>query len=112
MTNENALHDGLIDEPRVRQGGNSGIAAGQIRSFVEPIEHLEEEKAAIAQGIKEVYGEARANGFDTRILRRVITLRKKDAAEREEEEAVLQHRVEKVVSLRGGPPCVVGVVCS
>jgi uncharacterized protein (UPF0335 family) len=89
MTNENALHDDLIDEPRVHQGGNSGVAAGQLRALVERIERLEEEKAAIAQDIKEVYAEAKANGFDTRILRKVITLRKKDAAEREEEEAVL-----------------------
>jgi uncharacterized protein (UPF0335 family) len=89
MTNDNALHGNLIDEPRVRQGGNSGVAAGQLRNFVERIEHLEEEKAAIAQDIKAVYAEVKANGLDTRILRRVITLRKKDAAEREEEEAVL-----------------------
>jgi uncharacterized protein (UPF0335 family) len=89
MTNENALHGNLIDEPIVRQGGNSGVAAGQLRNFVERIERLEEEKGTIAQDIKEVYAEGKASGLDTRILRRVITLRKKDAAEREEEEAVL-----------------------
>ena len=89
MTNENVLHDDLIDEPRVRQGGNSSVAAGQLRALVERIERLEEEKAALAKDIKEVYAEAKANGLDTRILRKAITLRKKDAAEREEEEAVL-----------------------
>ena len=53
------------------------------------IERLEEEKKTIAADIKEVYAEAKANGFDTKILRKVISVRKKDHAEREEEEALL-----------------------
>jgi uncharacterized protein (UPF0335 family) len=56
---------------------------------VERIERLEEEKKAIAGDIKEVYGEAKANGFDTKILRKVIGVRKRDRHEREEEEAML-----------------------
>ena len=56
---------------------------------VERIERLEEEKKTIADDIKEVYAEAKANGFDTKILRKVISLRKKDRHEREEEEAIL-----------------------
>ncbi|MCB1380717.1 MAG: DUF2312 domain-containing protein, partial [Alphaproteobacteria bacterium] len=52
-------------------------------------ERLEEEKKAIAGDIKEVYAEAKANGFDTKILRKVISLRKKEAAEREEEQSML-----------------------
>ena len=67
----------------------TAIAQGQLRALVERIERLEEEKKAIAGDIKEVYGEAKAHGFDTRILRKVVSIRKKDAAEREEEEAVL-----------------------
>ena len=59
------------------------------KSLVERIERLEEEKTAIAGDIKEVYAEAKANGFDSKILRKVITIRKKDHAEREEEEALL-----------------------
>lgn len=66
-----------------------GVAAGQLRSFVERIEHLEEEKKGIADDIRDVYAEAKGNGFDTKILRRVISLRKKDSAERQEEEAIL-----------------------
>jgi len=62
---------------------------GQLKSIVERIERLEEEKKTIAGDIKEVYAEAKANGFDTKILRKVISLRKKDAAEREEEESML-----------------------
>ena len=65
------------------------FAQGQLKSLVERIERLEEEKKAIAGDIREVYAEAKANGFDSKILRKVITIRKKDHAEREEEEALL-----------------------
>jgi uncharacterized protein (UPF0335 family) len=65
------------------------FAQGQLKSIVERIERLEEEKKAIAGDIKEVYAEAKGNGFDIKILRKVIALRKKDANEREEEEAML-----------------------
>jgi uncharacterized protein (UPF0335 family) len=65
------------------------FAQGQLRSLVERIERLEEEKKTIAGDIKEVYAEAKANGFDTKILRKVISLRKKEAAEREEEQSML-----------------------
>jgi uncharacterized protein (UPF0335 family) len=67
----------------------TSVAHGQLKSLVERIERLEEEKKTIAGDIKEVYAEAKANGFDTKILRKVISLRKKDAAEREEEESML-----------------------
>lgn len=66
-----------------------GIAHDQLKSVVERIEKLEEEKAAIADDIKEVYAEAKANGFDTKILRTVIRLRKQDSNERQEQEALL-----------------------
>ena len=66
-----------------------GAAQTQLRQFVEAIERLEEEKKAIAADIKEVYGEAKANGFDTKIMRKVVSIRKKDLAERQEEEAIL-----------------------
>jgi uncharacterized protein (UPF0335 family) len=67
----------------------TSFAHGQLKAFVERIERLEEEKAAIAADVKEVYAEAKGTGFDTTILRKVIALRKKDAAERQEEEAML-----------------------
>jgi uncharacterized protein (UPF0335 family) len=66
-----------------------GVAAGQLRSFVERIERLEEEKKGIAEDIRDVYAEAKGNGFDVKVLRKVIALRKKDANERQEEEAIL-----------------------
>ena len=62
---------------------------GQLKSIVERIERLEDEKKAIADDIKDVYAEAKGHGFDTKILRKVIALRKKEAAERDEEQAML-----------------------
>ena len=70
-------------------GVQTTVAQGQLRSLIERIERLEEEKSALAGDIKEVYAEAKANGFDTKILRKVITLRKKDTVEREEEQAMI-----------------------
>ena len=66
-----------------------GVAAGQLKSFVERIERLEEEKKGIADDIRDVFAEAKGQGFDTKIMRQVIRLRKKDVAERQEEEALL-----------------------
>lgn len=67
----------------------TSFASGQLKSLIERIERLEEEKATIAGDIKEVYVEAKANGFDTAILRKVVQLRKKEAAAREEENSML-----------------------
>lgn len=63
--------------------------AGQLKAFIERIERLEEDKKSIADDIKDVYAEAKGNGFDTKILRKIISLRKQDAAERREEEEIL-----------------------
>jgi len=64
------------------------VARDQLRSVVERIERLEEEKKGIADDIREVYGEAKANGYDTKVLRQVISLRKQDMSERQEQDAV------------------------
>ena len=61
----------------------------QIKALVERIEKLEEEKAAIAEDIKEVYAEAKGNGFDPKIIKKVISLRKQDATKRKEEQALI-----------------------
>jgi uncharacterized protein (UPF0335 family) len=66
-----------------------GIAAKQLKSLVERIERLEEEKRALAADIKEVYSEAKGRGFDTKIMRKVIGLRRRDQQDRDEEEALL-----------------------
>jgi uncharacterized protein (UPF0335 family) len=68
----------------------AGTAASkQLKSFVERIERLEEEKKGIADDIRDVFAEAKGQGFDTKVMRQVIRLRKKDVAERQEEEALL-----------------------
>ena len=69
--------------------GPGGVAGDQLRAFVERIERLEEEKKGIAEDIKDVYAEAKGNGFDVKVLRQVIRLRKQDRNEREEQEALL-----------------------
>ncbi len=66
-----------------------GVAAERLRSFVERIERLEEEKAALAADIREVYAEAKGNGFDVKILRQVVRLRKMNQADRQEQEELL-----------------------
>ncbi|WEX09868.1 DUF2312 domain-containing protein [Chelativorans sp. AA-79] len=65
------------------------VAAGQLRAFIERIERLEEEKQTISDDIKEVYAEMKGNGFDVKAVRTIVRLRKKDQAERQEEEAML-----------------------
>ena len=66
-----------------------GIAVERLRSFVERIERLEEEKAALAADIREVYAEAKSTGFDVKTMRQVIKLRKLDRDDRQEQEHLL-----------------------
>ena len=67
----------------------TNIAADQLKSIVERIERLEEEKAGLASDIKDIFAEAKGNGFDVKTLRKIVSLRKLDAAEREEAEFLL-----------------------
>ena len=67
-----------------------GIAADRLKSFVERIERLEEEKRGLQEDIKEVYAEAKGTGFDTKIIRQIIRLRKMDKADRQEAEAIME----------------------
>jgi uncharacterized protein (UPF0335 family) len=66
------------------------VAGDQLKAFIERIERLEEEKAGIAGDIREVFAEAKGNGFDTKVMRKIIALRRKDFSERQEEEAILE----------------------
>lgn len=66
------------------------IAVGQLRSFIERIERLEEEKKTIGDDIKEIYAELKGSGFDSKAVRTIIRLRKKEEHERQEEEAMIQ----------------------
>lgn len=66
------------------------IATGQLRSFIEKIERLEEEKSSIAADIKEIYSEAKNTGFDIRVIRMVIRLKKMDRSDRHQQEEILE----------------------
>ena len=67
----------------------NATAQGQLKSIIERIERLEQEKSEIAEQIKEVFAEAKGNGFDVKIIRMVVRIRKQDRAKRQEEEAIL-----------------------
>jgi uncharacterized protein (UPF0335 family) len=67
----------------------NSTAQTQLRSIIERVENLEREKAEVAEQIKEIYAEAKGNGFDAKILRRVVALRKQDRAKRLEQDAIL-----------------------
>jgi uncharacterized protein (UPF0335 family) len=89
MSEARAMEDGGEDPAENKRAKAGGIHAAQLKSVVERIERLEEEKKTIADDIKEVYAEAKAHGFDTKTLRTVIRIRKEDTNERAEREALL-----------------------
>ena len=66
-----------------------GVAAEQLTQYIERVERLEEEKATTAEHIRDVYAEAKGNGYDTKTIRKVVTLRKKEIHERNEEQELL-----------------------
>jgi uncharacterized protein (UPF0335 family) len=67
----------------------TAAAQGRLRTIIERIERLEEDKAAVAADIKEVFAEAKGEGYDVKVLRKVVRIRKQDKAKRQEEEAIL-----------------------
>jgi len=69
--------------------GQSTVAREQLRAFIERIERLEEEKKSISDDIRDVYAEAKGNGYDAKVMRKVIALRKQEISERQEQEAIL-----------------------
>lgn len=79
------------DEPGIghNSDGETNVAAEELLAFIERVERLEEEKKTISEDIKDVYGEAKGRGYDTKILRKVISIRKQDKNERAEQEAIL-----------------------
>ncbi len=98
MTDDQDEIDDLIDgkrkaatsdgKPRPNDSSQT-VAAGQLRSFIERVERLDEDKKAIADYIKDVFAEMKGTGFDTKAVRTILRLRQRDKAEREEEEAIL-----------------------
>ncbi|GJD41342.1 DUF2312 domain-containing protein [Methylobacterium bullatum] len=69
---------------------NSSVAADQLKAFIERIERVSEEIDGLAGDRKDIYAEAKATGFDVKALRKIVALRKKDHAERQEEQAILE----------------------
>ena len=82
---------GAKNKPKVEPVDcHSGVAAEELRQFVERVERLEEEKKAIADDVKDVFAELKGRGFDTKAVRTILRLRKQDRSERQEEEAILE----------------------
>ncbi len=79
-----ALSETVSEAPATR------FAKDQLKAIIERVERLEEEKKAIADDIRDVYAEAKGNGYDVKALRMVVRLRKQDKQEREEQEAILE----------------------
>ena len=69
--------------------GTAGFAKEQLKSFIERVERLEEEKKTIADDIKDVFAEAKGTGFDTKVIKEILKIRKQDADQRAEHEAIL-----------------------
>jgi uncharacterized protein (UPF0335 family) len=84
-----AANAAVTNDPSA-QDATHRFAKDQLKALVERIERLEEEKKAIADDIRDVYGEAKGNGFDVKALRTVVRLRKQDLNERKEQEAILE----------------------
>jgi uncharacterized protein (UPF0335 family) len=85
-----------------RSGDVGGVAADQLRSIIDRVERLEEEKKALAEDIKDIYAEAKGNGFDTKVIRKIISMRKRDRAELDEEETLLEIYLRALGMLPGG----------
>ena len=77
-----------------------GVAGEHLKSFIERIERLEEEKKALADDIRDVYAEAKANGFEVKIMRQIVKIRKMDKADLDEQEALLETYM-RALGMRG-----------
>jgi uncharacterized protein (UPF0335 family) len=86
----NGRRDERQAEAFTQEETGEGVAAEELKQFIERIERLEEEKKAIADDCKDVYAEAKGRGFDTKAIRSIVRLRAKEPHEREEEEAILE----------------------
>jgi uncharacterized protein (UPF0335 family) len=82
---------------------SNAVDGGHLKAFIERIEKLEEEKRALADDVKDVYGEAKSMGFDPKIMRKIISLRRQDKGKREEEEEILSVEEEPAEETVGEP---------
>lgn len=79
-----------VSQDNTETRDSQGVAGDRLKAFIERVERLEEEKAALAEDIKEIYAEAKAVGFDTKTMRKVVSLRKLDSEKRREQEELLE----------------------
>lgn len=77
-------------DPGIGHNSDNGVAADELKQFIERVERLEEEKAGIAGDIKEVYAELKGRGFDAKAVRKIIAVRKQDYSERQEFQAICE----------------------
>ena len=89
LDNTDNLDDDPLDERKAKEAQVGGIAADRLRSLIERIERLEEERKALGNDIKDIYAEAKSAGFDVKVIRQIIRIRKQEPAEVEEQESLL-----------------------
>lgn len=77
-------------DANVKNFPKKGETDARLRAFIERVERLESEKAELAEDIKEIYGEAKVNGYDPKIMRKIVRMRKMDIEKRREEEALIE----------------------
>jgi len=94
-----------MENPPKNHNRVGGVAADQLKSIINRVERLEEEKAGIAADIRDVFAEAKGNGFDVKALRQIIKIRKLDAQEREEQETILDVYMNALGMLADTPLC-------
>ncbi len=87
---ETAVKKKAANKNDVSQGDVAGIGAQRLQSFIDRIERLEEEKAALTEDLKEIYAEAKGVGFDVKTIRKIISLRKVDEQKRKESDELLE----------------------
>ncbi len=83
------LDDDPLDEQQAKEAQVGGVAADRLRSLIERIERLEEERKALGSDIKDIFAEAKSAGFDVKVMRQIIRIRKQEPAEVEEQESLL-----------------------
>ena len=84
-----AAQNNQLSGRRQAMVATGGVTGERLKSLIERVERLEEEKAALAEDIREVYSEAKGSGFDVKIMRQIVRLRKMDTSDRQEQEAIL-----------------------
>jgi uncharacterized protein (UPF0335 family) len=83
------LDDDPLDEQQAKEAQVGGVAADRLRSLIERIERLEEERKALGSDIKDIFAEAKSAGFDVKVIRQIIRIRKQEPADVEEQESLL-----------------------